>query len=95
MNEPTKAPWHYSELLDEDLGGNITVDCYIVMGNNGTDLVAEVFTQSDASFIAAAPELLAALKRTLSSVCKCGSSDCYETDVRRQAEAAIAKARGE
>ena len=31
-----------------NLDGNITVDCYIVMGNNGTDLVAEVFAQSDA-----------------------------------------------
>ena len=40
-------------------------------------------------------ELLAALERALQSVCKCGSSDCYETNVRRQANAAIAKARGE
>ena len=26
-------------------------------------------------------ELLAALERALQSVCKCGSSDCYETEV--------------
>ena len=104
MTEPTKSPWHYSELTDEDLDGNITVDCYIVMGNNGTDLVAEVFTQSDACFIAAAPELLESQENLLAAALGWADSVEYDRDpgwdyneepVIVAARAAIAKAKGE
>ena len=56
--------------------------------------------EANARLIAAAPEtleqrneLLAALEAVLPAVCKCGSSDCFETNARAVAEAAIAKAR--
>ena len=51
--------------------------------------------QANANLIAAAPDLLAALERALPSLCKCGSRDCYETEVHQQAVAAIAEAKGE
>ena len=93
----------YHSFISGDRGDNTYIVAEVILhteADNYMSFSVAGMSEANARLIAAAPEtleqrneLLAALEAVLPAVCKCGSSDCFETNARAVAEAAIAKAR--
>ena len=93
MSKHTAGPWR---ALRARIGGQIRVDEFVVKSgthpNVSTVIASDIDTQANARLIAAAPELLKALKLAV----KQNQHDMLLTgEELRQCEAAIAKARSE
>lgn len=81
----TPGPWHY----DDELDG---------VYSKGGQFVCDVTDKNNATLIAAAPELLEALRQLrdyAEDVCAVSSSDCHKEHPLMLATAAINKALGE
>ena len=95
MRPYTRGPWILSDIYIENADGNLQIAEISTDDesfNNEGDLIGK--TLHDAYLIAAAPELLEALKATLEEIERVEADVEYKLPCGDKARAAIAKAEG-